>query len=89
MPGYRSLLPPSMKNRVVVSAPIHDPSSIRPRDAHRPIYSPRPPTKRDPTWQPLTIGGLMDYASAKYVQGSGEFRHGQSSRWKTSLPATA
>ena len=78
-----------MKERVVVTAPVHDPSSFRPLDGGRRVFTPRPPIKRSPTWQPLTVGALMEYASTKYVLGQGSFRHGQTARWRTSAIATA
>ncbi|XP_076823917.1 uncharacterized protein LOC143469982 isoform X1 [Clavelina lepadiformis] len=90
IPGYKTILPPSMTARVTVTAPVHDQSSIRTLVGQRRLFSRKAFTaRRDPTWQPLTIGALMEYAGSKRVMGMGEFHHGQASRWKTPALTTA
>ncbi|XP_002129340.2 uncharacterized protein LOC100185515 isoform X1 [Ciona intestinalis] len=90
IPGYKSSLPPSMTSRITISAPVHDLSGFRPQIGQRRLFSRKPSTaKRDPKWQPLTVGALMEYAPTKRILGFGEFGYGQASRWKTPAPSTA
>nr|CAB3262945.1 uncharacterized protein LOC100185515 [Phallusia mammillata] len=90
-PGYKTKLPPSMTARVTVSAPVHDTTGYRDSINQARLFTRRSlhQQKREPTWQPLTVGALMEYSPTKHAMGAGEFRFGQTSRWKTPAPSTA
>ena len=74
-----------MTSRLTVSAPVHDSHSIRsPIDA-RQIFNRKSVTagRKEPKWQPLTVGALMEYAPVRTAGGIGDFRYGQARNWTT------
>jgi len=84
-PGYRSKLPRHMTARLTVSAPVHDNHPLRSPIDQRPIFNRKSFTaaRKEPRWQPLTVGALMEYAPVRTAGGIGDFRFGQATNWRT------